>query len=91
MFQVFEGPLTLKVRAASGLLWPRRIRRRSQSGARLALLERGHGKHHKRTGRCFATLRAPRQMPTFNPIEKAKSSGYGIGGHGGAIQHVPIY
>jgi hypothetical protein len=31
------------------------------------------------------------KMPTFNPVEKPNSSGYGIGGHGGAIQHVPIY
>jgi hypothetical protein len=31
------------------------------------------------------------KMQTFEPPKKPASSGYGIGGHGGAIQNVPIY
>jgi hypothetical protein len=31
------------------------------------------------------------KMQTFMPPKKRESSGYGIGGHGGAIQNVPIY
>merc|ERR1719247_1992092 len=31
------------------------------------------------------------KMQTFMPPQKKVSSGYGIGGHGGAIQNVPIY
>ena len=30
------------------------------------------------------------KMQTFMPLKKKDSSGYGIGGHGGAIQNVPI-